>query len=199
MKKHVIFLLAATALLLVGCGRGQKFTVQGTMKDTGFPAADSVKIEYEMMKAPLRSAVKDGAFSIKGRVEKPVFAKVSTLGAERRHSVSCILEKGDISFRKGLAYGTPLNDSTEAFTLRISQTAKKYSGQKEAQVKAIENEFAAFVSRHANDPCAIYAIMFGNHKLRAGFLRELIASTSPEIRNNGEIHSLEMELRIRAL
>ena len=192
MKRIAIVLLAATCLL-AGCSRGQKFTVHGTEQDTGFKGAEAVKIEYELMEKTLQAPMQDGAFTIKGKVDKPVVAKLSAIGMEKRMHWFFILEKGDISFKKGMGYGTPLNDSTLAFTHRIADIAKQYTGQKEIQVKAIENEFQAFVSRHADDPCAIIAIMFGNHKLHGDVLLDLIDSTSPAIRNDGEIRSIYRE------
>ena len=192
MKRIAIVLLAATCLL-AGCSRGQKFTVHGTEQDTGFKGAEAVKIEYELMEKPLQAPMQDGAFTIKGKVDKPVVAKLSAVGMEKKMRWYFILEKGDISFKKGMGYGTPLNDSTFAFTHRIADIAKQYTGQKEIQVKAIEDEFKAFVSRHADDPCAIIAIMFGNHKLRSDALMDLIEATSPAIRNDGEIRAIYRE------
>ena len=107
-----------------------------------------------------------------------------------------ILEKGNITFEKGYAVGTPLNDSTYAFIHRISDLAKKYTGQKEPQVKAIEEEFTSFITRHANDPCAVWALKFGHHKIRRDLLLELIDVTSPAIQNDGEVSALKKELRL---
>ena len=194
MKRIAIILLAATCLL-TGCSRGQKFTVQGTLKETGFKDATAVKIEYEMIEEPLEAPVTDEAFTIQGRVKKPTIAKLQAIGTKKRISRMFILEKGNITFEKGFAVGTPLNDSTFAFIRRVSELAQKYKGQKEIQNKAIEEEFASFVTRHSNDPCAIYALKFGNHKFNADLMRKLIDGLSPAIKNDGEIHALENELR----
>jgi hypothetical protein len=195
MKRIAIVFLAATCLL-AGCSRNQKFTVQGELKHALLPHADAVKLEYGMLEEPLQSSAKDSTFTFHGTVKKPVIAKLTTVGTKSRNTRFLILEKGTITFDRGFATGTPLNDSTVAFTHKISQIAKQYSGKKDVQVKAIEDEFAAFVTRHKNDPCAIFAILFGNHKLRKEVLLDLIKSTSPEIQNDGEIQGLYQQLRL---
>ena len=193
MKRIAIVLLAATCLL-AGCSRGQKFTVQGTLRDIGFKGATAVKVEYELIEEPIEAPVTDDAFKIQGRVGKPTIAKIQAVGTEKRLNRMFILEKGDITFEKGYAVGTPLNDSTRAFIHRVSELAKKYAGQKDPQVKAIEEEFTSFITRHADDPCAIYALKFGHHKVRRELLLDLIDVTSPAIRNDGEVRALDKEL-----
>ena len=194
MKKSVLFLLASVAVL-AGCSRGQKFTVQGTLRDFGFPpTTDSVKVEYELLEKPFLAAVNDKAVLVQGRVKKPVLATVESIGTDRRNLRFFILEKGDITFQNGMATGTPLNDSTRAFLANISTVAKQYTGQKEAQTEAVHKEISSFVSRHADDPCAIFAIKFADHKVSNDFLRQLIKSTSPAIQNDGEIHALTTRL-----
>lgn len=194
MKRIAIILLAATCLL-TGCSRGHKFTVQGTLRDAGFKGATAVKVEYEMLQEPFEAPVVDDAFKVQGRVKKPTIAKLQAIGTEKRITRVFIAEKGDIVFERGYASGTPLNDSTRAFIHRVSDLAQKYKGQKELQTKAIEEEFTAFVTRHSDDPCAVYALMFGNHKFEADLMRKLINGLSPEMKNDGEIHALEKELR----
>ena len=193
MKRFVI-VLTALALLATGCQKGQKFTVQGTVKETGFKDATSVKIEYELMEKALEAPVADEAFLIKGRVQKPVIAKLSAVGGEKRMERYFILEKGDITFERGMACGTPLNDSTMAFTHRVADIAQKFKGQRDLQVLNIKKEFTAFVSRHPDDPCAIYAAKFGHNKLDKDFLLDLIESTSKEIQHDGEMRALYKEL-----
>ena len=187
MRKS-LFLLLATATVLTGCG--QKFHVNGTLDGAKFPAADTVAIVYEMMPAPIQAAVKDDAFKMAGKLKKPIIAKLNTVGTERRNTRVFILEKGNITFKDGLAVGTPLNDSTYAFSRRVVDLAKQYAGDPSGRKEAINKEFSDFVSRHKNDPCAVYAILYGNRRLSPLFLRELIKSTSPEIQNDGEVHGL---------
>ena len=195
MKRIAILLLAA-ACLLAGCSRGQKFTVNGTLRETGFKGATGAKIEYELMEGTLQAPFTDTTFTIKGKVKKPIIAKLSAVGTEKRITRYFILEKGTISFHRGMAQGTPLNDSTYAFTQKVFDTAHKYTGQKERQVKAIEDVFSDFVSRHKDDPCAVYAIVFGYQKLRKEFMRDLIKSTSPAIQNDGEVHAVKTGLSL---
>ena len=195
MKKSVLFLLASVAVL-AGCSRGQKFTVQGTLDDVDFPAhADSVKLEYELMPAPIQGPVTSKSFMLAGSVKKPIIARLSTIGTLRRNTRTLILEKGNITFQNGYAVGTPLNDSTYAFSHRVAEIAKANAADKGAQKAAVEKEFSDFVSRHKNDPCAVYAILFANHRLEPKFIRDLIKSTSPEIQNDGEVHGLNSTLK----
>ena len=195
MKKSVLFLLASV-LVLAGCNRGLPFTVQGTLSDVRIPIADTLKVVCEGLATPtIQTAVVDRAFQFQGKVEKPTIAKLQAVGSERRNTRTFILEKGTISFRDGRAYGTPLNDSTEAFSKRLSDISKQFVGQPEGLKKAIQQEFSAFVSRHPKDPCAIYAILVGNHRLEPEFLRGLIDTTAPEIKNDGEIHALYGRLK----
>lgn len=194
MKKNVLFLLASV-LVLAGCNRGLPFTVQGTLSDIRIPLADTVKIVCEGLEAPILTPVVNRAFQFQGKVEKPSIAKLQALGSERRNTRPFILEKGTINFRDGRAYGTPLNDSTEAFSKRLSDISKRYAGQQDELKKALYLEFSAFVSRHPKDPCAVYAIMVGNHRLEPEFLRGLIDSTAPEVKNDGEVHALYGRLK----
>jgi len=195
MKRSALFLLASVAVL-AGCSSGGKFTVRGTLDDVRFPAADSVRIAYETMEKPLQAAVLNNAFTIKGTVAEPTIAKLSTVGTERRNTRVFILEKGEITFRDGQVSGTPLNDSTQAFMMRLSDISKQYAGQQEELRKAIEGEYTAFVSRHPNDPCAIYAIMIAYRRVNPAFLLKLIESTSASIRNDMEIHPLYTRLKM---
>jgi len=196
MKRNV-FILMSVMLLLAGCGKGQKFTVQGTLESAKIPAVESVAIEYEMMEAPLQAAVKDQAFSFKGRVQKPIIARLHPLGTEKRGHRFFILEKGDITFDGGLAVGTPLNDTTAAFIHKIAETAKQYKGQKKAQNDAIEQVFSSFISRHADDPCAVFALLYADRRFPSDTILKFIASTSPAIQNDGEIRALKTRTKMR--
>lgn len=182
--------------MLAGCSHGQRFTVQGTLDDARFSEADSVMISCPAMKAPLQVPVKNKAFSLRGSVEKPAVAKLDAIGAERKDSRLLILEKGTVTFRNGRACGTPLNDSTEAFTERLAGIGKQYAGQKEELRAAVEGAFTDFVARHADDPCAAYAILIGNYRVHPAFLLGLIESVSPEIRNSEQIHPLYTRIKM---
>ena len=194
MKKSALFLLASV-LVLAGCNRGLPFTVQGTLNDVRIPIADTLTVVCEGLERPLQVPVVDRAFHFQGKVERPTIAKLQAVGSERRNTRTFILEKGTINFRDGRAYGTPLNDSTEAFSKRLSDISKQFAGQQEELKEAIHQEFSAFVSRHPKDPCAVYAIMVGNHRLEPEFLRGLIDITAPEVKNDGEVHALYGRLK----
>ena len=197
MKKIRIFLLvAAVACLTVGCSRPQKFTVQGTLKDIKFPKADSVKMESSLLAKPILTPVNEKAFVLKGKVKEPTIGKIFTVGTKRRNARFMILEKGTITFKDGLACGTPLNDSTVAFTNRLRDLNKKYPApeDKELRQKAIEKEFTDFVVRHKDDPCATYAILLANNRLSPDALLKLIRSASSKIQNDDDVHALKKNL-----
>ena len=191
MKKSVILLLASVAVL-AGCAK--KFNVQATLDSAKLPATESVVVEYETMEAPIKAAVKDDAFKIAGKAKKSCIAKLSTVGVDPKRTRVFIIEKGDISFQDGLPCGTPLNDSITAFSYRVNVAAKQHIGDTEGLKTAVNKEFSDFVSRHKNDPCAVYAILYGNHRLDKKFLRDLIKSTSRQIQNDGEVHGILSDL-----
>jgi hypothetical protein len=194
MKRIILLTLAAATCLLAGCSRGQKFTIQGTLKDARFLSADSLRLEGEQLDKTVIAPVEDGSFVLHGKVKKASIGKVFTIGMGRRDSRFLILEKGTISFKDGRPYGTRLNDSTDAFTQRLNNLKKQFEDPDEQQ-KALENEFSAFVSRHKNDPCATYAILLGVNRMRPDFLLSLINSTSPAIQNDGDVHALREQLK----
>lgn len=197
MKKIRIFLLiSAVACLTVGCSRPQKFTVQGTLKDIKFPKADSVRIESSLLATPIFAPVNDKAFALRGKVKEPTIGKIFAVGTKRRNAHFLILEKGAITFKDGLACGTPLNDSTVAFTHRLRELNKKYPApeDRELRQKAIEKEFSDFVARHKDDPCATYAILLGNNRLSPDALLKLIRSASSKIQNDDDVHALKKNL-----
>ncbi len=197
MKKIRIFLLiSAVACLTVGCSRPQKFTVQGTLKDIKFPKADSVRIESTLLANPIFAPVNDKAFALRGKVKEPTIGKIFAVGTKRRNAHFLIPEKGAITFKDGLACGTPLNDSTVAFTQRLRELNKKYPApeDREARQKAIEKEFTDFVARHKDDPCATYAILLGNNRLSPDALLKLIRSASSKIQNDDDVHALKKNL-----
>ena len=197
MKKFRIFLLVATAACLaVGCNRPQKFTVQGTLKDIKFPKADSVRMESSLLAKPIIVPVNDRSFALRGKVKEPTIGKIFAVGTKRRNAHFMILEKGTITFKDGLACGTPLNDSTVAFTQRLRELNKKYPApeDREARQKAIEKEFTDFVARHKDDPCATYAILLGHKRLSPDALLKLIRSASTTIQNDDDVHALKKNL-----
>lgn len=190
--KRILLFLAAAACLASGCTRYQKFTVQGNLRDIKFTKADSLRLESDLLDKPLVVPVNDKDFVIKGKVSSPCIGKIFSSSA-RRKSQFLILEKGTISFKDGLACGTPLNDSTAAFTERVKAVAHKYSNpeDRELRKKAIEDEFASFVSRHKDDPCAAYAILLAKNRIESDVILKLIQSASPKIQNDGDVKALK--------
>jgi hypothetical protein len=194
--RRIVLLIAAAACLAVGCSRSQKFTVQGTLKDIKFPKADSVRMESELLEKPIFAPVNDKAFVLQGKVKSPTIGKLYTVGTRKRNSRFMILEKGTITFKDGIPCGTPLNDSTAAFTARLKSLTDKFPNpeDKEARQKAFENEFIDFVARHKDDPCAVYAILLAQNRMEPEVLLRLIRSTSPKIQNDGDVHALKKNL-----
>jgi len=195
--RRIVLLIAATACLAVGCSRSQKFTVQGTLDDFKFPKADSVRLESELLDKAIFAPVTDKAFVINGKVKEPTIGKIFTVGTKRRNARFMILEKGTISFKDGIPYGTPLNDSTAAFTERLKSLNEKFPNReedKEARQKAFENEFIDFVARHKDDPCATYAILLAQNRMEPEVILRLIRSTSLKIQNNSDVHALKKDL-----
>ena len=194
--KRILLFLAAAACLASGCTRYQKFTVQGTLKDIKFPKADSVRMESELLEKPIFAPVNDKAFVLQGKVKSPTIGKLYTVGTRKRNSRFMILEKGTITFKDGIPCGTPLNDSTAAFTARLKSLTDKFPNpeDKEARQKAFENEFIDFVARHKDDPCAVYAILLAQNRMEPEVLLRLIRSTSTKIQNNGDVHTLKKNL-----
>ena len=194
MKRTLVILMAATCVF-AGCSRSLRFTVESDVTSAGLPSyADSVMIEYETMVQPLKAAVQKKAFTIEGKVDKPVLAQIRAVGRDRKSSKTLILEKGTISFQNGLACGTPLNDATLAFTHHLKVVAEQHKGSKDL-LPAIEEAFASFVNEHKNDPCAAYAILLAKGRLPKDVITKLIASAGPDVQNHGDVRSLSRMLQ----
>ena len=190
--RRIVLLIAAAACLAVGCSRSQKFTVQGTLKDIKFAKADTLRLESDQLEKPILAVVNDKDFVIKGKVKNPAIGKIFSNSA-RRKSQFLILEKGTITFQDGHACGTPLNDSTVAFTERVKALAHKYPNPEDRELKkeAIEKEFATFVSNHKDDPCATYAILLAKNRIEPKMILKLIDSASPKIQKDGDVDAMK--------
>ena len=190
--RRIVLLIAAAACLAVGCSRSQKFTVQGTLKDIKFAKADTLRLESDQLEKPILAVVNDKDFVIKGKVKNPAIGKIFS-NSSRRKSQFLILEKGTISFKDGYACGTPLNDSTVAFTERVKALAHKYPNPEDRELKkeAIEKEFATFVSNHKDDPCATYAILLAKNRIEPKMILKLIDSASPKIQKDGDVDAMK--------
>lgn len=201
MKRSLTILLAAS-LLMVSCGKYQHFTVKGSLEDAGLPATvDSILVECEFLaKQPLKVAVKDGAFEIKGKVKKASVAQISPIGTKLRNAHLMILQKGDITFRNGRAVGTPLNDTTDAYVNRMNEMNRALTERNagfDERKAAFEQTISDFVSRHKDDPCSAFAILLSRRNVEASFLLDQIKATSPEIQNFGEVHALKSQLEAK--
>ena len=194
MKRTLLFLMAA-ACILAGCSHSLKFKVESDLASAGFPEnADTVLLANEVFQTPLKAAVKDGAFVLKGKVETPQFSLLSAFGPGRKITRSLILEKGDIRFEDGYAVGTPLNDAVTALTRDLQQLAQEKKGDLEGLKKAASEKISAFVSEHKGDPSAIPALFLAERVMEPEALLDLIATTKPEVRNHGEITILKGRL-----
>lgn len=194
--KRLFFLLAMAAVLTTACKGPSSFTVRGDLDSAGLLSpADSVMIEYDQLQAPLTAPVVDNAFTVTGKVEGAEFSKISALGGPRRSTKAFIAEKGTITFQDGFACGTPLNDSTRAFSLRLKALVDRYDGEKLRE--AAEQECTSFITRHKNDPCAVYGLMIASRNMKPEAVLQLIESTSPAIRNNGDVRSISRRLNQR--
>lgn len=199
MKHSAIILIAATCCLIAGCGKSQRFTAEGTLKDAGFKEkADSIILSSEFLQRPITVGVNDGAFFIKGKATQPGVATLTTYGYGRKNSRLLILEKGKITFQNGLAAGTPLNDEAAAFMQGVGEIRKSFVGSNmtvEQRKKALEDYISGFVARHKDDPCAALAIMGAYRRMEPSFILGLIETCSPEIQNVGEIHVMKGRIK----
>ena len=190
--KRILLFLAAAACLATGCHRAQKFTVQGNLKDINFYKVDSLRMESDQLEKPMFIAVNDRDFVFKGSVKEAAIGKIFPVGISKRNQF-LILEKGTITFKDGLACGTPLNDSTAAFTARLKALKDKFPNpeDKELRQKAFEDEFFKFVTQHKDDPCAAYAILLAKNRMSKESLSKLIQTASPHIQNDGDVSALK--------
>lgn len=188
--KRSLALLVAAACLFAGCSRSLRFTVESDVNSLKLPVqTDTIMIEYETMTAPVKVPVKKDAFTIKGKVDKPIIAQIRGLNQERKTSRTLILEKGTISFQDGLPCGTPLNDAVSEFTRDLMDYLRDHRKDPDAR-EQVEEKFFSFVARHKDDPCAVYAILFAKRILPKPDLERLIHSASAEVQNNGDIRSM---------
>ena len=68
MKRTTLLLIAA-ALLAFSCSRVQKFTVSSSLGAAHLPQGDTVLVMSEMLPQPIKAAVKDSSFTLRGSVE----------------------------------------------------------------------------------------------------------------------------------
>lgn len=195
MKRIVLFLAAATCVL-AGCSRNQKFTVSGDLAAAGLPESiTSFQIVSTGLDKPIDVEVKDKAFSVRGEIKKPAFAKLVSSSPDQKVYPALILEKGDITFSDFRPVGTPSNDADKAFTDQLTEIRKQHTGNREETMKAAEEAFFAFVAQHKNDPCAVFAIMLADRRLLPETVLKLIESAGPDVRNEGEVRQLSKKMQ----
>lgn len=193
--KRIAILLTALALVATGCNKGQKFTLSGTLDAARFNAAtDSLLLQGDVLPTIQSIQVTDGQFSYAGKVEK---AGAATLKGIGRTMVTkyVILEKGDITFQDGFPCGTPLNDAYGELLRSLQAAAKEHPGDVDAIQAAALPILRAYLSSHANDPSAVVALMSARRFTKPEDLAELIAMTSPEVQNDGNIHWIKKQLK----
>lgn len=195
MKRTVLYLLAA-ACILAGCSRSQKFKISGDLASAGLPEdTESIQLISEGLAQPLTAVVTDGSFTIEGEVEKPALAKLISSSRKQQRFPAVILEKGEITFEDGRPVGTPLNEENKAFIQQLKDIRKQYAGNRDEFIKATDEAYLAFVSKHKKDPCAVFAILLADQRLAPETILKLIATASPENQNVGEVRTLAKKLK----
>ena len=199
MKRlHILLTIAAAACLAVGCQRGLKFTVTSDIESAKFPPCTAVILSSEQLAQPVEVEVKDGAFVIQGKVEKPAYATLVPNSNDRKGTRALILEKGTITFQEGKAVGTPLNDAIVDFTRQLKDVFAQHPSGSPELIAAVDQTYLDFVTLHKDDPCAVFAIMHANRRISPQTQEKLIAAVSPEIRNQGEVRMASFRLKSQA-
>jgi hypothetical protein len=195
--KRTLFFLTAAVCLLAGCSRTQKFTVSGELAATGLPKnTKTIQLISEGLPLPIEATVTpDGTFSLEGEVQKPVLAKLISDSKDQNRFPALILEKGAVTFQEGRPVGTPLNDENKAFIEQLRTIRKENADNRAASDKATEEAYSAFVAKHKNDPCAVFAILLADQRLAPEFILQLISAASPEIQNVSEVRSLATRIK----
>ena len=193
--KRIAILLTALALVATGCNKGQKFTLAGSLEAARFNVAtDSLLLQSDGLPTIQSIQVTDGQCSYAGKVEK---AGAATLKGIGRTMVTkyVVLEKGEITFQDGFPCGTPLNDAYGELLRSLQAVAKEHPGDADAVHAAALPILRAYLSSHANDPSAVVALMSARRFTKPEDLAELIAMTSPEVQNDGNIHWIKKQLK----
>ena len=193
--KRIAILLTALAIVATGCNKGQKFTLTGNLEAARFNVAtDSLLLQSDAIPTIQSIPVNDGQFSYKGMVEKPAAATLKGIGGAMVTKY-IVLEKGNISFQDGFPCGTPLNDAYGELLRSLQATVKEHPGDAEAVYAAALPILRTYITNHAKDPSAVVALMSARRFTKPEALTELIAMTSPEIQNDGNIHWIKKQLK----
>ena len=194
--KRIAMIMAALAILVTGCSRGQKFTLQGTLETANFKQApDSLLLQSDDLPTTYTFPVKDGAFTFSGRVERPVLATLKELGTKVVNK-PLVLEKGTITFEKGFPRGTPLNEAFYALNQQVKETFEANRETPQNVQDAVFKVFQDYLTQHSNDPSAVIAIMSAKRYMRPDQMSELIALTSKSVQNDSHVDKIKMEIRM---
>lgn len=122
MKK--IMIIAATALLAVGCGSSTKYTLSGSMTDV----TGSIEVLDPASGDVLASATtEDGSFSLSGEVETPMQAY---LGVDGQPVLAFFLEAGKLNVIEDegmvIVKGTPANDAAAEVSAKQRVIEEKF-------------------------------------------------------------------------
>ena len=195
--KRIAMIMAALAILVTGCSKGQKFTLKGDLESANFKvAADSLILQSDGMPTIHVIPVRNGAFSFSGRVKQPALATLKAPG-EKIVSKQVILEKGTITFDHGLARGTPLNEAVFELNQQTREIMQANRDNRNAIPEKMFNLFHDYLTKHPDDPSAISALMIARHFMKPNKMAELIALTSKSVQGNSHIDKIKMELRLR--
>ena len=194
--KRIALIMAALAILITGCSKGQKFTLKGDMQGANFKqAADSLILQSDDLPTIFTIPVKDGAFSFSGRVPKPVLATLKEPG-KKVVNKPIVLEKGTITFENGFPRGTPLNEAYYELSQQIKETIQANRENPKATHEAVSKLFHDYLTQHSNDPSAVIALMTARRYVRPDTMSELIALTSKSIQHDSHIDKISLELRL---
>jgi hypothetical protein len=127
-------------------------------------------------------------------VEKPAAATLKGIGGAMVTKY-IVLEKGNISFQDGFPCGTPLNDAYGELLRSLQATVKEHPGDAEAVYAAALPILRTYITNHPKDASAVVALMSARRFTKPEALAELIAMTSPEVQNDGNIHWIKKQLK----
>lgn len=197
--KRFALIMAALAILVTGCGKGQKFTLKGDMKTANFKvAADSLILQSDGLPTIHVIPVKDGAFSFTERVTRPSLATLKASG-KTIETKQLILEKGTITFDHGLARGTPLNEAVFELNQQIREVMKENRNNRDAIPEETFKILHDYLTKHPNDPSAVSALMIARHFTKPDKMSELIALTSKSIQKERHVQQLTLAIRQQRL
>ena len=197
--KRFALIMAALAILVTGCGKGQKFTLKGDMQTANFKvAADSLILQSDGMPTVHVIPVKDGAFSFTGRVDRPSLATLKAPG-ETIETKHLILEKGTITFDHGLARGTPLNEAVFELNQQVREIMKENRQNPDVIPEKTFELFHDYLTKHPNDPSAVSALLIARHFTQPAKMSELIALTSKSIQKERHVEQLSLAIRQQRL